>query len=83
MDKILFRKTGSMVSPHGPDEEGIGSTIIIFYHKINVVLLKKKLGSNVDSVGDADNVITARRIQRWRVPRRGCGAAHKVESAVV
>ena len=55
----------------------------IFYHKINVVLLKKKLGSNVDSVGDADNVITARRIQRWGVPRRGCGAAHKVESALV
>ena len=44
---------------------------------------KKKLGSNVDSVGDADNVITARRIQRWGVPRRGCGAAHKVESALV
>ena len=71
------------ISPHGPDEEGIGSTIIIFYHKINVVLLKKKLGSNVDSVGDAGNVITARRIQRWGVPRRGCGAAHKVESALV
>ena len=27
---------------YGPDEEGIGSTIIIFCHKMNVVLLKKK-----------------------------------------
>ena len=30
------------LSSLGPDEEGIGSTIIIFCHKINVVLLKKK-----------------------------------------
>ena len=49
MDKILFRKTGSMVyPPHGPVEEGIGSTIIIFYHKINVVLLKKKRCTHCD-----------------------------------
>ena len=50
------------ISPHGPDEEGIGSTIIIFYHKINVVLLKKKLGSNVDSEEDVPTVMTATRI---------------------
>ena len=36
------------ISPHGPDEEGIGSTIIIFYHKINVVLLKKKRCTHCD-----------------------------------
>ena len=30
------------LSSFGPDEERIGSTIIIFWHEINVVLLKKK-----------------------------------------
>ena len=36
--------------------------MILLDHKINVVLLKKKLGSNVDSEGDAPTVMTARRI---------------------
>jgi len=49
MDKFFFQKDWvNGMSPHGPDEEGIGSTIIIFYHKINVVLLKKKRCTHCD-----------------------------------
>ena len=56
------------ISPHGPDEEGIGSTIIIFHHKINVVHPLWWLQGG---------------LQRWGVSRSACGGTHEEGSTLV
>ena len=45
------------LSSLGPDEEGIGSTIIIFWHKINVVLLEKKRFTHCDDCKEDFRVV--------------------------
>ena len=63
MDKILFRKTGSMVyPPKALMKRGLEALKLYFVIKINVILLRKKIGSNVNSEEEAPTVMTARRI---------------------
>ncbi len=49
MDKILFRKTGSMVYPPMPlMKRGLEALLLYFVIKINVVLLKRKRWTQCD-----------------------------------
>ena len=59
----MFRKTGSMVyPPKALMKRGLEALKLYFVIKINVVLLKKKMGLNVNLEGEAPTVMTARRI---------------------
>ena len=63
------------LSSHAPDEERIGSTIIIFCHK-------NKCGSTEEEKMDPVWWLQ-RGFQRWGVTRRACGAIHEEGSAQV
>ena len=63
MDKILFRKTGSMVyPPKALMKRGLEALKLYFVIEIDVVLLKKEMEANVNSKGEAPTVRTVTRI---------------------
>ena len=90
MDKILFRKTGLMVYPPiALMKRGLEALKLYFVIKINVVLLKKEMGANVDLKGEAPTVGTVRRISEvWNdlgehvvlFMKVGCSSVMFVES---